>query len=116
MTTIDAPADTDGTENAADGAMAAPTIDDAAHASSGDQLAADAETFPREVVEKLRKENGKHRQNATAANERADALAQRLHLELVRATGRLADPADLAFDAEHLDDPETLAAAIDGLL
>ncbi|MGY4709066.1 hypothetical protein ACXDF8_05785 [Mycolicibacterium sp. CBM1] len=75
-----------------------------------------AETFPRSVVEKLRTENGKHRQNATQANSRADALATRLHAELVRATGRLADPADLAFDAEHLDDADALSAAIDALL
>lgn len=70
------------------------------------------ETFPREVVEKLRQENGKYRQRAG----HADALAQRLHTELVRATGRLADPADLPFDAEHLDDPEKLTAAVDELL
>lgn len=70
------------------------------------------ETFPREVVEKLRQENGKYRQRAS----QADALAQRLHTELVRATGRLADPSDLPFDAEHLDDTDKLTAAIDELL
>lgn len=75
-----------------------------------------AETFPRSVVEKLRTENGKHRQNTAQANSRADALATRLHAELVRATGRLADPTDLAFDAEHLDDADALTAAIDALL
>lgn len=72
----------------------------------------DAETFPRSVVEKLRQENGRYRQRAG----QADALAQRLHTELVRATGRLADPADLAFDAAHLDDAEALTGAIDALL
>lgn len=71
-----------------------------------------AETFPRSVVEKLRQENGKYRQRA----QQADALAQRLHVELVRATGRLADPTDLPFDAEHLDDPEAMTAALDALL
>lgn len=70
------------------------------------------ETFPREVVERLRKENGKWRQRA----QRADELAQRLHTALVAATGRLADPADLAFDETHLDDPDALAAAVDELL
>jgi hypothetical protein len=72
----------------------------------------DPETFPREVVEKLRQENGKYRQRA----QQTDAIAQRLHLELVRATGRLADPTDLAFDAEHLDDPDALTTAVDELL
>ena len=32
------------------------------------------------------------------------------------ATGRLADPDDLAFDEGHLEDPEALSAAIDDLL
>ena len=59
--------------------------------SADDQ--AEPETFPREVVEKLRQENGKYRQRA----QQADTLARRLHLELVRATGRLADPSDLVF-------------------
>ncbi|PND58132.1 hypothetical protein CRM90_09095 [Mycobacterium sp. ENV421] len=71
-----------------------------------------AETFPRSVVEKLRQENGRYRQRA----HQADAYAQRLHTELVRSTGRLADPTDLPFDAEHLDDTDALTAAIDALL
>ena len=71
------------------------------------------ETFPREVVEELRRENGKYRQQA----KQADAYAHRLHIELVRATGRLADPSDLPFDAAHLDDDGVrLAEAIDALL
>jgi hypothetical protein len=73
---------------------------------------ADPDTFPREVVERLRQENGRYRQRA----QRADSLAHRLHTELVRATGRLADPSDLDYADEHLDDPDTLAAAIDDLL
>ena len=72
----------------------------------------DAETFPREYVEKLRQENGKYRQRAGEA----DSLANRLHTELVRATGRLADPSDLPFDPKHLDDPESLSSAIAELL
>ncbi|MEN3221287.1 hypothetical protein PUR22_10625 [Mycolicibacterium porcinum] len=72
----------------------------------------DAETFPREYVEKLRTENGKYRQRAGEA----DALATRLHTELVRATGRLADPTDLPFDADHIADAGKMVAAIDALL
>ena len=68
--------------------------------------------FPREVVEKLRQENGKYRQRA----QHADALARRLHAELVRVRGRLADPTDLDFDESHLDDPDALSEAIDDLL
>lgn len=77
-----------------------------------DQTDEAEEAFPREVVEKLRKENAGYRQRA----QRADAYAQRLHLEVVRATGKLADPTDLPFNEDHLDDPEALAAAIDDLL
>ena len=73
---------------------------------------ADPEVFPREVVEKLRQENGKYRQRA----QQADTLAQRLHLELVRATGRLADPTDLPFDADHLEGSDKLSLALDELL
>lgn len=72
----------------------------------------EADTFPRSYVEELRQENGKYRQRA----QQGDAYAQRLHTELVRATGRLADPTDLPFDAEHLDDADKLIAAVDDLL
>lgn len=80
---------------------------------AGDQTGGDGtDTFPREVVEQLRQENGRYRQRA----QHADELAQRLHTELVRATGRLADPTDLPFDAAHLDDAGALAGALDALL
>lgn len=70
------------------------------------------DTFTREYVDKLRRENARYRTRAKDA----DALAERLHTELVRATGKLADPADLPFDAEHLADADKLAEAIDNLL
>lgn len=88
---------------------------DAEDTGSGETIEPDAEdtdTFPRAVVEKLRAENGKYRQRAKLA----DAFAEKLHHELVKATGRLADPTDLAFDESHVDDPDALAAAIDDLL
>lgn len=72
----------------------------------------DQESFPRDYVEKLRRESARYRDRARSA----DAYGQRLHTELVRATGRLADPSDLPFDESHLDDPDALAAAIDDLL
>lgn len=70
------------------------------------------ETFPRSYVEELRQENGKYRQRA----QKADDLAHRLHTALVERTGRLADPTDLPFDDAHLDDADSLTAAIDELL
>lgn len=72
----------------------------------------DADTFTRDYVERLRHENGRYRQRAG----KADDYAQRLHTELVRATGRLADPTDLPFDEDHLTDADTMAAAINDLL
>lgn len=66
-------------------------------------------TFDAEYVTGLRNEAKGHR-------EKGQALATRLHTELVRQTGRLADPTELPFDAAHLDDPEALNAAVDELL
>lgn len=70
------------------------------------------DTFPRDYVEKLRDESAKYRQRA----QRADDLAQRLHVALTAATGRLQDADDLPFDEKHIDDSEALTAAIDDLL
>ena len=72
----------------------------------------DGDTFPREYVERLRRESAEHRTRA----KRADDLAARVFRLEVAATGRLADPADLAFDEALLDDPAALTAAIDDLL
>lgn len=82
------------------------TLPDLESESDGDEM------FPRKVVEDLRQENGRYRQRA----QKADTYAQRLHEQMVRATGRLADPTDLAFDEDHLDDPDKLVAAVDELL
>lgn len=70
------------------------------------------ETFPREYVEKLRDENAKYRQRA----QRADDLAQQVHRLLVEQTGRLADPEDLPYAEENVDNEEALTEAIDDLL
>ena len=70
------------------------------------------DTFPRSYVEQLRQENGRYRQRA----QRADDLAHRLHTALVEQTGKLADASDLPFDEKHLDDADSLTAAIDELL
>ena len=76
----------------------------------------DGDTFPRSYVEDLRKENADYRTRTKAAEELADQLGRRLHTALVTASNRLENPADLAYDASHLEDPEQLAAALDALL
>lgn len=86
--------------------------DEATEGTTEDDAEGEAETFPREYVEKLRKENADARVKA----KRADDLAARLHTALVAATGRLADPSDLEFDDAHLDDADALNAAVDELL
>ncbi|WP_313901314.1 hypothetical protein [Mycobacterium sp. SMC-8] len=68
--------------------------------------------FPLAYVEQLRQENGKYRQRA----QQADTYAERLHTELVRATGRLADPTDLPYIEDHLVDANKMADAITELL
>ena len=70
------------------------------------------QTFDRAYVEKLRKESANYRDKA----KRAQELEQRLHNALVAKDGRLADPADLEFDPDHLDNPEALSNAIANLV
>lgn len=84
--------------------------------SEPDNLGAEAsetqpegDTFPRAYVEDLRKESAGYR---TQVRE----LQERLHRMSVEQTGSLADPADLPFDAAHLESPEALQAAIAALL
>lgn len=74
------------------------------------------DTFPRSVVEKLRKESAGYREKAKTAETRADELARRLHQVLVQQDGRLADARDLPYRPEHLEDPDVLAHAIESLL
>lgn len=104
--------DTENTDEASTDEHAEFDISDATPEGSDLKSDPEPDTFPRAVVEDLRKENGKYRQRA----QRGDAYAQRLHAEIVKATGRLADPTDIEFDEAHLDDPEALTEAIDELL
>jgi hypothetical protein len=93
-----------------DDAEVEPTPADGAEAS--DDAEPEGDSFPREYVERLRREAAGYRDRA----KQADKLAARLHTALVAATGRLADPSDLAFDEAHLADETALGAAIDALL
>ncbi|WP_338538178.1 hypothetical protein N5P18_15675 [Janibacter terrae] len=70
------------------------------------------DTFPRSVVEKLRKENAGYREKAR----KAEDYARELFHARVAATGRLADPEDLPFDEALLDDRDALLAAVEDLL
>lgn len=99
-------------EPAPSDAVTPESVEDAPESQPG----ADNDVFPRSYVEELRGEAAKHRERAKNAEERAEALAKRLHLALVRAAGKLENAADLPFDPEHLADDEKLSAALDALL
>ncbi|MCG7426033.1 hypothetical protein MHY20_00105 [Helcobacillus sp. ACRRO] len=86
--------------------------EEVSHESGENTTEDQPETFPREYVEKLRNEAAQYRTRA----KRADEYAERLHVALVDATGRLADPTDLPFNPDHLEDTEALTEAIDALL
>lgn len=86
------PDDTDTTEDSEDMAdMTTADTDDADAGSDEDVADGDADAFPRSYVVKLRTENAQYRERARSA----DTYAERLHTELIRATGKLADPTDL---------------------
>ncbi|OBK69521.1 hypothetical protein A5653_12535 [Mycobacterium colombiense] len=76
----------------------------------------DAETFPRSYVEKLRKESQGYRERAKTAEANLDAALRELFTARVTASGRLADPDDLPYDAELLADEDKLTGAIDELI
>lgn len=90
--------------------------DDDADAQGDAQGDAERDQFPRAVVEKLRKESAGYRERARDAEERADAMAARLHRAMVEKDGRLADADDLEFNAEHLDDADAMREAITELI
>lgn len=66
-------------------------------APEGDQQ----DSFPRAYVERLRRENASYRERASRAQE---ALSRLQELTVARSTrGILADPTDLAYDAESME-------------
>ncbi|SKK75353.1 Uncharacterised protein [Mycobacteroides abscessus subsp. massiliense] len=69
------------------------------------------DTFTREYVEGLRKEN----RDARVKAKETEQLARKVHTALVVATGKLVNAEELPFDPEHLTDAEKLNAAIDAL-
>ena len=76
----------------------------------------DGDTVPRSYVKRLRERSAGYRTRANAAEARADELERALFTERVRALDVLADPTDLPFSAELLDDPDALRDAVDALV
>jgi hypothetical protein len=75
-----------------------------------------ADNFPRSYVENLRRESAGYRDKARSAETRSDELARELFTARVAATGMLADPRDLPYDPEWLDNDQELRGAIAALL
>lgn len=88
------------------------TIEEAQELQADQEQDEQQQTFDRAYVEKLRKESAKYRDKA----KRTEELEKRLHRSLVAQDGRLADPDDLEFNPDHLDDPDALSDAIANLV
>lgn len=88
------------------------TIEEAQELQADQEQDEQQQTFDRAYVEKLRKESAKYRDKA----KRTEELEKRLHHALVAKDGRLADPDDLEFNPDHLDNPEALSNAISNLV
>lgn len=69
-----------------------------------------------ELVRSLRKEAGDYRRKLRDTETERDELRHELYRERVAALGVLADPADLPFDPEALDDPDRLRELADELV
>lgn len=76
----------------------------------------DSDQFPRPYVERLRARSAGYRARAKAAEGRAAELEKALFTERVRALDVLADPADLPYDADLLDDSDALREAVTELV
>lgn len=90
---------------------------DLPEAQADDQVDEQPETFDREYVQKLRDEAAGHRVKA----KRADALAAALVTAQAAVTRRLADPTDLPYSDDLLDDDglvdvDKVRAAVDELI
>lgn len=96
-----------------------PADEDEGTPAAGDEDDAgdlEAEQFPRSYVERIRNKSAGYRTRATDAETRAGDLERALFAERVRALDLLADPVDLEFRADLLDDATALEQAARDLL
>ncbi|MDG4669001.1 hypothetical protein [Mycobacterium sp. 236(2023)] len=81
-----------------------------------DDAADEDMTVKRSYISQLRTEAKDHRHRAETAEQNLDATLRQLFTAQVTATGKLADPEDLDYDAELLADADKLTAAVDELI
>lgn len=74
------------------------------------------DTFTREYVQQLRAESAEHRRKAADAAAQSDAVRRELWRARVEALSLLADPTDLEYDADALDDSDRIRELADALL
>jgi hypothetical protein len=86
------------------------------HAEDNADDAGKGDTFPRDYVEKLRKESAGYRDRARAAEAQAEELSRALFTSRVSATGKLADATDLEYNTELIHDADKLTEAVDSLI
>lgn len=109
--TDDAPAAHEDTSDD-DDAVSRETEDEDEDEDEGEQQ----DQFPRPYVERLRARSAGYRARAKTAEDRAAELEGALFTERVRALDVLADPTDLPYDAELLDDADALREAVTELV
>lgn len=111
--TDDAPAPTDDApaDEAPAGNVSRETDDDEDEATDDER-----DTFPRPYVERLRARSAGYRTRANELEARTTELEAALFTERVRALDVLADPTDLPYDADLLDDADALREAVTELV
>ncbi len=85
-------------------------------APPADDALPEGDTFPREYVVQLRDEAASRRAALRDAEARAERYGRELFAARIAATGRLADPTDLAYDPALLDDEGAFSGALEDLL
>lgn len=91
-------------------------IEDDTTTDDTEQTGPDTDEQTQETLRKLRSEGKNLRERMKAAEHRADELARALFSARVAATGLVENPAEIAFDADVLDDTEALAEVIDAAI
>lgn len=73
-------------------------------------------TYSRADLQKLRADAAKYRTRAKDAEAKVDELARALFAARVAATGKLANPAEVLFNADILDDADAINEAVDAAI
>lgn len=115
------PQDEDGAVDAAtdptgDGATAGPDSGPGDTEPDSDTTDDSARVYPADYVQRLRRDVANYRTRASDAEQRLTELSEALWTARVSELGLLADPADLPFDPELVDDVDAIRAAAEALV